>query len=304
MRYPISACCFIRNTFTGGFCLPESMAQFMPFVDEMVIMDLGSTDGTVEFLQDIADHNPKVKLILEHNFPFTDANVFAHLANDLVDFCHNPHIIYWQSDEIWHHDLLRLMAKKFEAGKFDLSFWRIQYANNFQYVKWFPHLVHRVGTKGDDFNEGKRNFEFNGDGMNTTRSWDAAICSNYGGEMFPKWGDLGQQGIKDFTNEMITDVSLLGAFRDLIPDRRRMHAPFWHEEPTIPYYNKNNGQQPHMVESEWYAKALGDEDWTKTQSPYSLPKLLQWHVGKTRYELQPGLVEALRSGNTNELIGL
>jgi len=300
----LSACCFIRNTFTGGFCLPESMAQFMPFVDEMVIMDLGSTDGTVEFLQDIANHNPKVKLILEHSFPYQDAGVFAHLANDLVDFCHNPHVIYWQSDEIWHENVLRLMQRKFEAGKFDLSFWRIQYANNFQYVKWFPHLVHRVGTKGDNFNEGKNNFEFNGDGMNTTRSWDAAICSNYGGDMFPKWGDLGQEGIKPFTNEMITDVSLLGAFRDLIPDRRRMHAPFWHEEPTIPYYNKSNGQQPHMIESEWYAKALGDEDWTKPQSPYNLPKLLQWHVGKTKYELQPGLVEALRSGNTNELIGL
>jgi hypothetical protein len=300
----LSACCFIRNTFTGGFCLPESMAQFMPFVDEMVIMDLGSQDGTIEFLQDIASHNPKVKLILEHSFPYQDAGVFAHLANDLVDFCHNPHVIYWQSDEIWHQDVLRLMAKKFEAGKFDLSFWRIQYANNFQYVKWFPHLVHRVGTKGDDFNEGKRNFEFVGDGMNTTRSWDAAICSNYGGEMFPQWGDLGQFGIRDFTNEMITDVSLLGAFRDLIPGRRRMHAPFWHEEPTIPYYNKSNGQQPHMVESEWYTRALLDEDWTKTESPYNLPKLLCWHVGKTRYELQPGLVEALRSGNTNELVGL
>jgi len=270
----------------------------------MVIMDLGSTDGTVEFLQDIASHNPKVKLILEHSFPYQDAGVFAHLANDLVDFCHNQHVIYWQSDEIWHQDLLRIMQRKFEAGKFDLSFWRIQYANNFQYVKWFPHLVHRVGTKGDNFNEGKRNFEFNGDGMNTTRSWDAAICSNYGGEMFPQWGDLGQEGIKDFTNEMITDVSLLGAFRDLIPDRRRMHAPFWHEEPTIPYYNKSNGQQPHMIESEWYARALLDGDWVKTESPYNLPKLLRWHVGKTRYELQPGLVEALRSGNTNELIGL
>lgn len=284
--------------------LPESMAQFMPFADEMLIMDLGSTDGTVEFLQNVASNNPKVKLILKDSFPYNDAGVFATLANDLVAMCSYDHVIYWQSDELWHENILRLMRQKFEAGKFDLSFWRIQYANNFQYVKWFPHLVHRVGTKGDNFNEGKHNFEFNGDGMNTTRLWDAAICSNYGGEMFPLWGGFGQQGIKPYTSEMITDVSLLGGFRDLIPDRRRMHAPFWHEEPTIPYYNKDNGQQPHIQETHWYAKALGDDDWTKTESPYELPKLLRWHVGKTRYDLQPGLLEALRSGNTNELIGL
>lgn len=307
MSYPLSACCFIRDTFSGGFCLPESLLQFMPFCDEIVVLDLGSTDGTIEFLREVANHNPKLKVILEGSFPYDDAGVFATLANTLVDFCKNPHVIYWQSDEIWHEDLLELMSQRFERGEFDLSFWRIQYANNFQYIKWFPHLVHRVGTKGNHFNEGKNNFEFNGDGMNTTRSWDAKICSNYGGEMFPKWGELGQEGIKPYTNEMITDVSLLGAFRDLIPDRRRMHAPFWHEEPTIPYYNKANGEQFHRPASQWEAQALSDPDWTKGKSPFNLPAILRYHVGRTRYELRPELLEALKFDRAkqylDELVG-
>ena len=274
--------------------LPETVAQFLPLVDEMIIMDLGSDDGTLEILTDIALNNPKVALLPREEFPFTDANVFATLANDLIGWCKHDNVIYWQADEIWHEDLLKLMAQRFELGQFDLSFWRIQYANNFQYVKWFPQLVHRVGIRGNNLNEGKNNFEFDGDGMNTTRMWDAKICSTYGGEMFPQWGGLGQDGIKPYVNEMITDVSLLGGFRDNIPDRRRMHAPFWHEEPDIPYFDKVTTQQPRMSESHWYATALNDPDWTKADSPYNLPAILRYHVGKTKYELRPGLLQALK----------
>lgn len=289
----ISSCCFVRDTFKGAFCLFESMASLLPFVDEMVILDLNSTDGTREKLIEIAEANPRVKVILGE-FPKIDAGVFADLANDLVEFCQYNNVIYWQADEIWHEDLLALMSQRFERNEFDLSFWRIQYANNFQYVKWFPHLVHRVGSKN--------NFHFDGDGMNTNRAWDARICSDYGGEMFQEWGKLGQEGIVPYTNQMITDISLIGAFRDNIPERRRMHAPFWNEEPTIPYHE--NGKQPHLPASAWMEKALNDPDWTKTTSPYQLPHILKYHIGKVKYELRPELLEALKTGETHALVGL
>lgn len=292
----LSGCCFIRNAFAGAYMLPESVAQFLPFVDDMVIMDLGSTDGTIEFLTEISRANPKIKVILRDGFPFEDANVFATLANDLIKLCKYPDVIYWQSDEIWHEYTLQLMEKRLQNGLTDLSFWRIQFANNFQYVKWYPHLVHRVGHKD--------NFNFTGDGMNTNRVWDAKICSNYGGEMFPKWGELGHEGIKPYIHEMVTNVSLIGGFRDNIPDRRRMHAPFWHESPTIPYYDKETGKQPHMQEMEWRIKAMGDSDWTKQTSPFDLPNILKYHVGKTKYELRPGLMEAIRADDTRNLLGI
>lgn len=293
MTYPVSACCFIRNN-SVGFCLYESLASFLPLVNEVIIMDLGSDDGTLEVLTDISMSNPKVNVISMGSFPFTDANVFATLANDLIKLCHCDNVLYWQADEVWHEDLLRLMEQRFQNGQFDLSFWRIQYANNFQYVKWFPQLVHRVGIKGNHLNEGKDNFLFDGDGMNTTRMWDAKICSRYGGEMFPQWGGFGQNGIKPYVNEMITDVSLLGGFRDNIPERRRMHAPFWHEEPDIPYFDWVTKQQPRFSESDWIHTAMLDNDWTKTESPYNLPAILRYHVGKVKYELRPELLQALK----------
>lgn len=282
MSYQLSGCVFVRDTFRGAFCLFESLHQLLPVLSECLIMDLGSTDGTLEVLQDIAHHNPKVKLI-PGEFSYTDAGVFATLANELVALCSNDRVLYWQSDEIWHEDLVQIMRQRFEQGDFDLSFWRIQYRDNFQKVKWFPHLVHRVGEKPYLYPDGQNRFHFDGDGMNTNRVWDAKICSNYGGEYFPKWGDMGQDGIKPYVNEMITDISLVGAFRDNIPDRRRMHAPFWHEEPTI------EGKQ----ESHWYAEALSNDDWIKPESPYNLPDILRWHVGRVKYELRQELLEAL-----------
>lgn len=289
MSYNLSAAVFIRNSLTG-FCLWESVASILPWVDEFVVLDLGSTDGTIELLREIAHQNRKFKIILEGKFPEIDAGVFATLANELIDRCQYENVLYYQADEIWHEDLIKQMTQRFDNGQFDLSFWRIQYANNFQYPKWYPHLVHRVGQKN--------NFHFTGDGMNSDRVWDAKICSTYGGEMFPKWGDLGQEGIKPYTNEMITDVSLLGGFRDNIVERRALHAPFWHEEPTIPYYDKNTGQQTHKAASKWLDEAYQDPDWTKTESPYNLPKILKYHVGKTRYTLRPSLFEAIKKDDT------
>lgn len=274
--------------------LPETMAQFLPLVDEMIILDLGSTDGTAEFLVEVAAYNSKVKPIFRENFPFSDASVFASLANELVELCQHDRVIYWQADEIWHENLLHLMARQFDAGFFDLSFWRVQFRENFQKVKWFPHLVHRVGLKGAIITEGKNNFEFDGDGMNTTRSWDAPICSNFGGEMFPKWDSLGQQGIKPYVSEMITDVSLVGGFLENIPERRRMHAPFWHEEPDI------EGQPS----SEWMERQRQNNNWYLTMSPYNLPNILKYHVGRTKYELRPELLEVLKQDDTRELVGL
>jgi hypothetical protein len=275
---PISACVFIKDTFTGAFCIFESMYQLLPLVDELLVLDLGSTDGTFERLLEIANSNSKVKLYKD-KWPEIDAGVFATLANNLIDVCRYDNVLYYQADEIWHEDLIELTRQQFEQGNYDLAFWRIQYRDNFQRVKWFPQIVHRAGQKGS--------FNFVGDGMNSDRYLEPKICSQYGGEYFTQWGEMGQEKVKPFVNEMITDVSLVGGFRDNIIERRALHAPFWHEAPSI------EGKPA----DEWARDAMANPDWTRTESPYNLPAILRYHVGKTRYELRPELLEALKSSD-------
>lgn len=277
----ISAVTFIKDTFIGAFCLFESMASLLPYIDEMVILDLGSTDGTQDALRAISMANPKIRT-LTSQFTREDASAFADAANEAVFHASHDNVLFWQADEIWHEDLLERMAGHFREDYYDLSFWRYQLRDNFQHMKWFPHPVHRVGPKA--------NFNFVNDGMNTDRTWSAKLCSIYDGGWFIKWGQMPELDIP--VKDMILDVSLVGGFRDNIPGRRRLHAPMWHEEPKI----------EGISIPEWIEQANRNPDWTKTESPFALPKIMKRHVGRTVYNLDKDIFEALKANNTKELL--
>lgn len=294
MTYNLSTCVFIRNNFDGAFCLFESMATLLPITDEFIVMDLGSTDGTLAILQDVAAHNPKVKL-LQGDWPEIDAAAFATLANDLVALCKHGRVLYYQADEIWHEDLLALTEQALEAGSSDLSFWRVQYKRNFQDIGWYPHPVHRIGLRD--------NFHFNGDGMNTNRVFDAQLCSTYGGEFFTRWGQMDAATLNGYTHEMIMDVSQIGGFRDNIIGRRKLHAPMWHEsEDRISSTEPGTSTADKISASEWQRLAEANPDWTRAESPFNLPAIMRWHVGRTRYELRLDLLEAIKRDRTREYI--
>lgn len=283
--YNLSACTFIKNAF-GGFCLFESMASWLPFVDEFVVLELGSTDGTCEVLQRIAESNPKVK-VHAGQFPTVDASAFADVMNQAISLCAHDRVIAYQADEIPHQGLLRLAVEAFGRGDFDLSFWRYQLKDNFQTMKWPPHPIHRVGTKG--------NFTFVDDGMNTARTWDAHICSTYDGGNFLTWGDRYKDDYTRLpTHEMVLDVGKSGGFRDLIVDRARAHAPFWHNAPNV------DG----VGVEDWWSQEQRNEVWTRPTTPFDIPAIMRFHVGKTRYYLRDSLYQALQHDTTIDLLGM
>ncbi len=287
MSYNLSACVFIRDTFKGAFCLFEGMATLMPLVDEFIVMDLGSTDGTLEVLQEIMVANPKV-VLMQNSFTNyeTDANVFATLANELIYHCMYDNVLYYQSDEIWHENLANLMRQEFEQGNFDLKFWRVQLRENFQKIKWFPHFVHRVGQRN--------NFNFVGDGMNTDRYLEPKLCHlDYDSGMFPRWGDEYKDKASELPlHEMILDVSLVGAFLENIPERRRMHTPFWNEPITSMPADPAEGG---LSIDDWMVRERENENWKLETTPFDIPSIMKYHLGKPRYTLRPELLQALKN---------
>jgi glycosyltransferase involved in cell wall biosynthesis len=282
MSYNLSGCVFIKDCFKGAFCLFESMYQLLPLCDEFIVMDLGSTDGTLEALREIEAHNPKVKVV-RSSFYEQDAAIFAHLANDLIAVCENPHVLYFQADEIWHEDLIKLTHQALRGGERDLSFWRVQLKYNFQDIKWFPHPVHRVGAR--------ENFDFKNDGMNTAKVFDTKMVSTYGLDYFPQWGDRFKNNPVGLpTNEMILDVSLTGGFIDNIPDRRRMHLPYWNEPDVMP------ADEGGMSVDNWYAAQRDRQEWDLHSTKFNIPEIMYYHLGRRRYTLRGQLLELLKGG--------
>ncbi len=280
MSYNLSGCVFIRNCFKGAFCLFESMYQLLPLCDEFIVMDLGSDDGTLEALKDIERHNPKIRLV-HSTFYEQDAAIFAKLANDLIGQCNYSNVLYYQSDEVWHEELVKSTNDALNEGEFDLSFWRVQLKYNFQQIKWFPHPVHRIAPRGD--------FNFVGDGMNTERTFATKMVSQWGFDQFQKWSDQFTRWPTNLpTNEMILDVSLTGGFLDNIPDRRRMHLPFWHEGDVMP------ADEDGLSVDAWAEKQKYNLDWSYVRTDFDIPEIMKYHLGKKKYVLRNTLFEALK----------
>ena len=281
--YDLSGCVFIKDTFKGAFCLFESMYQLLPLCDEFIIMDLGSTDGTLEALKEIEAHNSKVKIV-NSTFKKQDAGVFADLANELVAMCNYPSVLYYQSDEIWHENLVALTRQALDQGGRNLSFWRYQLKHNFQTMKWFPHPVHRIAPKDK--------FHFTNDGMNTDKVFDTTMVSNYDLEHFTQWGDRYKHNpVALPTNEMILDVSLTGGFLDNIPDRRRLHLPFWHEGDVMP------ADEGGMGIDDWYKQERSRPAWRYKSTKFNIPEIMKYHLGKERYILRLMILETLKAGD-------
>lgn len=57
----LGASYFIHNAIEYDYCLTESVISVVPICEEIVILDAGSTDGTVELIKDIASKWPNVR---------------------------------------------------------------------------------------------------------------------------------------------------------------------------------------------------------------------------------------------------
>lgn len=283
----ISACTFVKDTFVGGWPIFEAIASILPFVDEYVVLDLGSTDPTYDTLCEIARTNKRIR-VLQSKFTHTDANAFADAANECVRACEHDVVLFHQADEVWHQNLLELMDADLKKGVERMSFWRYQLRENLQTIKWYPHPVQRLGLKSD--------FEFIKDGMNPHGDGFAApICGNYDGGYYLKWG-------KDFetkpetlpTHEMILDVSKMGMFRDNIVKKHSLHAPMWHESNDI------EGMPP----LEWIKKEYRNPNWRKTTTPFNIPYIMTDLLGTLKYELRDVVKKHLLQDTTRRVIGL
>jgi hypothetical protein len=236
--------------------------------------------------------NPRIKA-MKGAFKKIDAGVFADLPNEMQEHCKHDNLMYFQSDEIWHEELLSITEKEFEKGNFDLSFWRYHLKYNAQEIRQFPQRVHRVGKKGS--------FNFVNDGMNTDRSNDAPMAGHFHGGWFVKWGDMFKSDPPYLpTWEMIMDGGLIGMFRSNVYQRKAMHEPFWRDGMAMPDWAGD--QEIRISMEDWVNKQTINPQWEFKTSPFNIPKIMRGLVGELKYKLRFEVEQALMEDRCRELI--
>jgi hypothetical protein len=241
----ISGFTFIHNALHGGYPIVEAIAAVRPYVGEIVVVDMESDDGTRELLE-----NLDVRILDGYWEPGYPGRCLAN-AHALHKQCAGDVIVHFEADEVFSRRLIDACiwyVRDYDA--LNLSVWRLQVEQNFQRIRWYPELVHRVfprlaGTIKQ--------------GHTTNHHGNAA-------GVHPAYGFLW-----DVTN----------CFRDNWRGRVEQQAELWGSTPSlliVPLHAK------HALFPDSVDEFLAQPHWTWRATPLDIPDILKPLVGKTRYE--------------------
>lgn len=91
----ISACYIVKDAI---HTLPYSIKHTLEIADEIIIIDTGSTDGTIGYLKDMDDNNEKITIRYDYVQDSNEFN-FADARNYAKSECNNEWILFLDADE-------------------------------------------------------------------------------------------------------------------------------------------------------------------------------------------------------------
>lgn len=242
----VSGYSFIHNGINGGYPFVEAIKMVQPFVDEMVIVDMESTDGTQDVLRKLG-----VKII-EGKWG-SDAGDTLRQAHSQYWKCENDTILHFEADEVFDDRLIKRLVYLAKFGPMrNYSVYRLQVEQNFQRIRWYPELVHRVFSKTDGVRkEG-----------HTTNTHDLAEI--VGVEYGFLW---------DCTN----------CFRDNYLARISQQAELWHGKFNYTYAPLHINHES-QLNRDTLATRLNERHWLWKKSPLKIPNILKSLVGVPKYD--------------------
>ena len=112
----ISAFCLTTNAFEMGFPLTESIKSWLPVIDELIVVDGGSTDGTIEAIEKIGDS--KIRIVNDKDTKWEKEWTYwrmNHNFNRGFEECKGDIILKFDVDRVLHekdYDLFKGDIKK------------------------------------------------------------------------------------------------------------------------------------------------------------------------------------------------
>lgn len=153
----------IRNAITVGYPFVEAVMSTLPIVDEMLINDGGSNDGTLEQLKRIQTFFPeKVQLFHVKDYKSKRYECLDEQLEQLIQKAQGEWILEVQSDEIWRQPQeVRLLIKDVMKNQCN-SVRQLRVNAKTGHKLWTVRIVRNIGgirsRKGGDcfYVEGKQ----------------------------------------------------------------------------------------------------------------------------------------------------
>ncbi len=250
----ISGFTFVHNALDGGYPLICAIEAVYPQVDELLIVEAESTDGTREMLEKYKDSHPKIRII-DGKWEYSAEGCLTKL-HAMHTECKGDVILAFEADEVFDDNLILNVKRMIQFGHRQILVWRIQVEQNFQRVRWYPHQVHRVFLKGTVTKDGESTVEHK--------------------KKLMEFQELPAEAgyIYDVTN----------CFRDNWKMRYINNARL-HDGGAVTYRKvPEHFIYPWTLEEKDIDKFLAEPQWTFKTSPFKLPERLERLVGMTKYK--------------------
>lgn len=92
----------VRNAIEAGYPFVESILSVKPAVDEFLVNDGGSDDGTLEILQELENTYSKIELYQIPDFESGNWECVDQQIEELISKCEGDWIFESQADEVYH----------------------------------------------------------------------------------------------------------------------------------------------------------------------------------------------------------
>jgi hypothetical protein len=243
----VSGFTFAHNALSGGLPVIEAVTAVRPFVDEILAVDIESTDGTKEVLTKLCEK------VLTSPWNGRDTTPNAYLKH--VE-CKGDVIIFFEADEVYDESLLKEVQFYLARGFINLAVWRIQLEQNFQRCRQYPIPVHRIFPKGGG-----------------TYRIHPTI-----------WPENMRASIEIIPSEFGYLWDCSNIFKEQWLQRKATQAEIW-GPPRHLMVAEHFTQSSEISEEEELAR-LNEPHWEYKSSPFKIPKILLPLVGQTKYKVE------------------
>lgn len=141
----LSACMIVRNGLRLGYPFVEAALAVIPRVDELVVVDGKSDDGTWDVLSQMAEACPRMRLFRKP-WPSDSrqGKAIAVATNHALRLCRGTHILNVQADEIHTTPNLQIVRYALERGCESAEFPFLHFRNGWWRVSAHPSYTEAI----------------------------------------------------------------------------------------------------------------------------------------------------------------